>query len=184
MFKLIFFLAGGFLFAASVSVQAALLCNNSRPDISPTTAHFVDNNDGTVSDPKTGLVWKKCSEGQNWNASTNGCDGGATGYNWKQGLERVQTVNAGGEGEAFGRTNWRLPNIKELQTIFEQKCWNPAINFSVFPSTTSDWYWSSTVFSGDNPRGRAAWGIMFNSEGKGWLNKDIGGGFIRLVRDK
>ena len=35
----------------------------------------VDNRTGTVADPKTGLEWKKCTQGQVFRASNNDCQG-------------------------------------------------------------------------------------------------------------
>lgn len=41
---------------------------------------FVDNGDGTVTDTRHGLIWKRCAEGQTWDGST--CTGDAVTYNW------------------------------------------------------------------------------------------------------
>lgn len=86
----------------------------------------------SVKDKRTGLTWKRCSEGQTWNDSSNSCDGELTQRNW---LEASQQVPDG----------WRLPNIKELVSIMEYGCANPAINLSVFPATPVGTYWSSTA---------------------------------------
>ena len=40
---------------------------------------FIDNGNGTISDNNTGLIWQKCSVGQNNDAS---CSGTAATYNW------------------------------------------------------------------------------------------------------
>ena len=40
---------------------------------------FTDNGNGTINDNNTGLMWQKCSVGQN-NDST--CSGSAVTYNW------------------------------------------------------------------------------------------------------
>ena len=132
-------------------------CNNAVP---ATTSDLKDNGNGTVSDAKTGLVWKKCNEGQSWNAVLNSCDGKANRYTWQAALERAQALNNNSEGENFGKTDWRLPNIKELASILERQCYDPSINTSFFPSsffpyTSSSLYWSSSpyVFSA------LAWGV-------------------------
>lgn len=115
----------------------AQTCQNNT--IAPSTAHLVDNGDGTISDNKTGLMWKKCSEG------TSGIDCKVTGvsglifgvnYEWWKALQLAQTVN-NGDGFA-GYKDWRLPNIKELQSIVEVRCSGPAINLQVFPGVSSD----------------------------------------------
>lgn len=146
--------------------------------IQPTTGHLVDNKDGTIRDPKTGLEWKRCSEGQVWNSVTNGCDGIARGYRWKAALDWVQNVNGGMAGESLGRNDWRVPNIKELVSIVEDQCFYPAVNLGVFPSTPSSLFWSSS------PVASLAGGARGVSFDYGYA----GGGFkdsafqVRLVR--
>ncbi len=44
-----------------------------------------------------------------------------------------------------GNDNWRLPNIKELQSIVDFGLYAPAIDASVFPNNGSEFYWSSTT---------------------------------------
>jgi hypothetical protein len=108
------------------------------------TPTLTDNFDGTVSDEVTGLIWKKCSEGQTWNDATNGCDGSSTSYSWQNSLLRAKTVNTNADGENLGYNDWRLPNIKELSGIIDLSQHDPAINTGIFPSTPSSWFWSST----------------------------------------
>lgn len=133
-----------------VSVSLLPLIGNAQicqpENILPTTAHLVDNKNGTVSDPKTGLIWKRCSEGQIWNSVTNGCDGSVNPFNtWKYAFKVVQNVNGGISGQALGHNDWRLPNINELTSIVEVQCVKPAFNLSVFPSTPAlTLFWSST----------------------------------------
>lgn len=62
---------------------------------------FVDNSDGTITDHATGLMWS---------AADNG-----TGVNWKDAL-----VYSEGS-ELAGHTDWRLPNVKELQSIVDYR---------------------------------------------------------------
>ncbi len=69
-----------------------------------------------VKDKRTGLIWQRCSLRQTWDGST--CTGTAKSYNWQQALSQAQALGNG----------YRLPNIKELQSIVEQQCYNPAIN--------------------------------------------------------
>lgn len=142
-------------------------------NILPTTAHLVDNKNGTVSDPKTGLIWKRCSEGQIWNSVTNGCDGSANPFHtWKYAFKVVQNVNGGISGQTLGHNDWRLPNINELTSIVEEQCVKPAFNLSVFPSTPALLlFWSSTP----------TWNVSSDYGHDGLDNKDNGGA-IRLVR--
>ena len=138
-------------------------CDNA---ITATTTHLIDNNDGTVSDSKTGLIWKKCSVGQSYNSGTNSCDGAATAHTWQAALKQSDSV-------------WRVPNIKELRSIVELSCYNPAINEAVFPETSSSYYWSSSPSANGSYYG---WIVDFsNGSGSSNVFKD-GNGYVRLVR--
>lgn len=54
---------------------------------------LLDNGDGTVSDGKSGLMWKQCSEGQ---SGSDCAVGSTTGFSWQGVLQQAQTVNASG----------------------------------------------------------------------------------------
>lgn len=132
LFKFAFVIFTLFTLTPAYSMQ---VCNNETrvPSTSP-TIHFEDNGDGTVTDKKTGLMWKQCSEGH----SGGLCIGTATMHDWKSAIELAhRTVFA-------GYSDWRLPNINELRSIVEQRCAHPAINLLVFPNTASTYYWSSS----------------------------------------
>lgn len=124
------------------SGQVAALCKVGTvyqdTDIAATTptADFVDNGDGTVTHKLTGLMWKRCGEGQAWSGTT--CTGTLATYSWDQAMGATGSVYA-------GHDDWRLPNVKELATLVEQRCWWPAINHEIFPAVPSDsYFWSST----------------------------------------
>lgn len=142
-----------------------------------TTAHLTDNNDGTITDPEAGLIWKKCSEGQSWSSAGNNCTGTEATYNWQQALLRAQAVNAG-TGENFSQSDWRVPNIKELASIVELRCSSPAINNTVFPATAAAFYWSSSPYA---PLSAFAWGLGFNFGNDGVVNRS-NVNRVRLVR--
>ncbi|MCP4118240.1 MAG: DUF1566 domain-containing protein [Desulfobacteraceae bacterium] len=63
---------------------------------------FADNGDGTVTDHGTGLMW-------------SGDDSGA-GLNWGEALAWVEQKNI---ENYLGYSDWRLPNVKELQSIVD-----------------------------------------------------------------
>ena len=106
---------------------------NCQPEASPATtpdSQLWDNGDGTVTDSRTGLMWKQCAEGL---TGSNCVLGSAEFLTFQQALLRAQNINNGG-GFA-GHRNWRLPNIKELTSLLELQCTAPAINQNRFPNT-------------------------------------------------
>lgn len=88
---------------------------------------FVDNNDGTITDKATGLMWQKVDDGNT--------------YNWVDALKYAKN-------SALANYNdWRLPNTKELQSIvdYDKKTF-PAIDENYFECTNPDsWFWTSTT---------------------------------------
>lgn len=144
-----------------------------RTGIVPSTpdSRFVDNGDGTISDSDTGLMWQKCSLGLSGNRCNNGS---ATTHNWQQALEAAQN-NALAE-----YSDWRLPNIKELSSIAEQKCHNPAINSNYFPNTQSTYYWSASPESNGSS---TAWNVhfYFGYAHNHYRRTDL---YVRLVRSE
>ncbi|SES74788.1 Protein of unknown function [Nitrosomonas marina] len=147
----------------------AQTCHN---DITPTTPtqDFTRHDDGTVTHNKTGLIWMRCALGQNWNGAT--CTGSGQAYTWPAALQAA-------EGFSFaGHNDWRLPDIKELNSIVEQACMSPAINAMVFPAAPSTWFWSASPYAGYV---RDAWSVSFGGGSDGAFLK-TGSDRVRLVR--
>jgi|WetSurMetagenome_2_1015567.scaffolds.fasta_scaffold00012_59 hypothetical protein len=113
---------------------------------------FKDNGDGTVTDKVTGLMWQKCSAGQN---NDSDCSGEAGELTWDDALKYCNALNLG------GRTGWRLPNIKELESITSVDRYSPAIDITYFPNTARyrSW-WSSTSLTDSEDK---AWYIPIAS---------------------
>jgi hypothetical protein len=109
-----------------------------------TPSDFIDNKDGSVTDLRTSLTWAKCSIGQTYTSSSNSCSGsGALSYaTWGNALAAADSYSIN------GITGWRLPNIKELGSLVDRSCAEPAINLTLFPNTISSVYYSSTPFKG------------------------------------
>jgi hypothetical protein len=101
------------------------------------------NNESSVYDKQTGLSWQQCPAGQ----SGESCIGTASTHDWQQALQFPLSVNA--TGGFAGKTDWRLPNIKELQSLVAYNCFNPSINLTVFPNTPV----SVFGFVSSSPRG-------------------------------
>jgi len=115
------------------SVSARQTCKDSITETTPTARFMAQDNGSTMLDMQTQLIWKRCSEGQSWDNGTSSCIGSATTYTWQGALEVATTLNA--SGGFASQTDWRVPNIKELASIVELKCYAPAINLEVFPNT-------------------------------------------------
>lgn len=101
-------------------------------------ARFTDNGNNTITDRGTGLMWKKCSEGQ----SGADCSGGSIiTTSWAEGLSICEADTTA------GFTDWRLPNINELFSLVAMVTIDPSIDTTFFPNTIADFYWSSTTFT-------------------------------------
>jgi hypothetical protein len=87
--------------------------------------HFTDNLNGTITDNVTNLIWQK-------NAI-------ADSLTWEGALINADTMLLGGYND------WRLPNIKELQSINNEQIMNPSINTTYFANIGIDKVWSSTT---------------------------------------
>lgn len=120
-----------------------------------------------VTDNRTGLVWRRCSEGQSWSGSN--CTGSASTYTHEGALQRAQT-----------QSGWRLPNVKELSSLVDDTRINPAINTVAFPNTPHSWFWTSSPFVGDS---NYAWLVIFYDGSVYVYVRDYDYGFyVRLVR--
>jgi hypothetical protein len=111
------------------------------------TLAYVDNGDGTVTDVNTGLQWEKKSD----DGSIHDKD---VFYTWSNAL----AVHVSGLNTAnfAGHNDWRLPNVRELQSIVNYENYSPAVSSAFNTGCTggcavtacsctapSD-YWSST----------------------------------------
>ena len=93
---------------------------------------FTDNADGTVKDNLTGLIWQKTP-----NAST---------LTWEQALMYAEGLTLGGQSD------WRLPNIKELESINDERLTAPSVNATIFSTIGVKNYWSSTSLPNQTTR--------------------------------
>jgi len=137
-----------FLALISILLTPAVLassltdCSDAIPGNA--TNRYVDQNDGTVQDRITGLIWQRCEFGTTWNASTYSCDGSPTYLNWVDALNQIVTFNS--DELAAGRAyDWRMPNIKELSSIVNLQCAYMAIDNNAFPNAGTT-YWTSTPY--------------------------------------
>lgn len=107
---------------------------------------FTDNGDGTVTDNLTGLIWLK-------NANCFSV------LDWTLALGAANALNSGECSLTDGSNegDWRLPNIKELQSLVDFGRYNPAFpSDHPFSGVLSGSYWSSTS---DADGSSDAWGL-------------------------
>lgn len=167
-----------FVLAALLAAGPALAqqsCPAGYPATTP-DGDFADAGNGTVRHLPTGLIWKRCAEGQTWDGST--CQGTADAYTWEQAFQRAAAVNAGSQGWNAGQSDWRLPNQKELRSIVERGCVNPSINLTQFPATPTSVFWSGSPFAGISGY---AWSVLFNGGFVSAFSR-YGAFQVRLVR--
>ncbi len=122
---------------------AEQICNYQSPGY--LVNRFEDLGDGSVRDRLTSLIWQRCTQEQVWNTERLVCEGHPTIFvNWKEALQFVEEYNQG-QAELGLTADWRLPNIKELSSLVNLHCAQPAIDTSIFPETeVQTVYWSST----------------------------------------
>jgi len=132
---------------------------------------YIFHSDGTATQKTTGLMWVRCSVGQQWDGSV--CKGKAAIFTWAEALKLADLE------EFAGYDDWRLPNKNQLESIVEGRCFAPSVALEVFPATQSAFYWTSSPYAG---LGTGAWSVDFGygvvtaTEKSGKLN-------VRLVRE-
>ncbi|MDP5137332.1 DUF1566 domain-containing protein [Rheinheimera baltica] len=126
-----------FTFALLLSIGQAYAADcNDRVAKSTPTDNFVLNGDGTVTHKVTQLTWMRCVLGQEW--QNNACVGEPAIMDWETALQGAVSL------DFAGANNWRLPNVKELLAIVEERCTFPATNAEVFPGLPGGYYWTAT----------------------------------------
>ncbi|MEZ9346212.1 DUF1566 domain-containing protein [Vibrio splendidus] len=127
------------LFAPSLS--SAQTCVDNQP-ASQTDGQFIDRQDGTILDTHTNLLWAKCSLGEAYDIESNLCSGFPTNYiTFQDALAAAADTTL---TTIRSQNSFRLPNIKELGSIVDYRCTQPAINLSYFPTTINAPYWTNT----------------------------------------
>lgn len=155
--------------------------------------YFTVNDNGTVSDERNGLMWMTCSLGQrhavideNVTEGTNAeppkklsiCDGNADRLTWEEANIRVGNLNEKKGGFA-GYNDWRLPSVRELQTLVKRRCSDPAIDLNVFPRNPIGFYWA---YSSDTYFTEYKRGVSFTDGADDYVEKTVSN-YVRLVRN-
>ncbi len=109
---------------------------------------FIDNGDQTITDTATNLMWTSVDLG--------------VAVDWETALEMAEN------SEFAGYTDWRLPDVKELQILLDYSGNYPAIDPEFFSCTELEdnenyYYWTSTsaYFSPADPTNYYAWYVAF-----------------------
>jgi hypothetical protein len=129
-------------FLCAVALIATIL--PTPADASAPDGRYVVTNggtsNGTVYDTKTRLTWQQT-------ISSNS-------YVWAD----AKTYCAGG-GSILGDTGWRLPTLKELQSLVDySQTTPPTIDSTAFPGEPPVWFWSASPLAGSSSY---AWNVDF-----------------------
>ena len=133
-------------------------CVRGAPLAVPPVHHLTNNADGTITDSDTGLTWQQTPDG--------------TTRSWENALLYAEALSLG------GRSDWRLPNIKELQSINDEARLAPSVDTNYFAGAKSLKHWASTTVMNLTNR---AWWVDFQS---GMVSYDDKGSnlLVRCVR--
>lgn len=144
-------IALGLIALAAVAVAARRGAADAPP------GKYTIPGDGTVVDTSTSLTWQRAVPAQS--------------YTWSQAMTYCANPGLPGAG-------WRLPSMKELQTIVDESSSNPAVDSSAFPNTPGEFFWASSPVAG---AGSEAWGVYFDSGVTGGVGT-FASGRVRCVR--
>lgn len=162
------------------------------------TAVLGSNPDGwaCTKDNITGLIWEiKTTAGlrdmgakYSWYSTDVASNGGDAGSNAATAICKstlpscntqayVAAVNVG--GGLCNATDWRMPTLRELQTLVLSDGSNQSIDPSYFPNTERSPYWTSSTYAPDPTR---AWYIWSSYDGHYSADGKSYGEYVRLVR--
>jgi len=141
---------------------------------------FTDNSNGTVTDNLTGLIWLK---------NANVFSGIRT---WTSALTACSTLANGAGGLTDGSVagDWRLPNVKELQSLIDYGRASPALCNAAGtgwwtagdPFTgvvlSASYYWSGTTYAGNTA---GAW-VVNLADGDLIMNNKCNSSYVWPVR--
>jgi hypothetical protein len=125
------------LWNLAAALAAGCLVSAALPALAAAPADRYAVSADTVLDRETGLTWQR--------ATAPGTHTWANAKSYCTGL----TLAGGG---------WRLPDVRELQTLVDTRAYNPSIDTTTFSGTQSSGYWSSSPFVFYGP---LAWVVLF-----------------------
>ncbi|MBI4602372.1 MAG: DUF1566 domain-containing protein [Planctomycetes bacterium] len=138
----------------------------------PAEARFVDNGDGTVTDNCTGLMWQKDTADVNGDGRLSQEWDGGDAVPWCDALAYCESLTFA------DHDNWRLPNVRELQSIVNYGRDDPPLD-PVFGAAAFTFHWSSTSHAVDPVY---AWRVSFGA-GEVYGEDKVNGYYVRAVRN-
>jgi hypothetical protein len=142
-------------------------------------SYTVNGNGLTITDNVTGLEWEKLCNGTVIPECPTINDV-ATFYTWEQAFQKIADLNT---ARFAGHSDWRLPNVNELQTLADYgrvtSAINPVFDNGVDSFTQPSFYWSSTTYE-FNPS--SAWQVLFFDGRVSPIEKTNFALFVRAVR--
>ena len=134
-------------------------CVRGGPAGTPPPKQFRENGNDTVTDTRTGLVWEQVKGGN-----------GSEAVTWQAALSYCENLGKG------GINNWRLPSIRELESLVDEERYNAAVD-GVFGYGSLN-AWSSTSYSTSSTQ---AWYVGFESGKVSYGDKDGSSYYARCV---
>lgn len=150
-------------------------CVRSEPTPQPArfTRDTATSDYPMVTDNRTGLIWQGCAAGFSGDACGSGS---AEKKTWMEAIAYCEAL------DWAGQTDWRLPNVKELQSIVDYttdyEVDHRSIDTAAFPTTPNDYFWSSTTLAAEASR---AWYVRF-TVGREGDNDKTTDHYVRCVR--
>jgi hypothetical protein len=92
---------------------------------------FTDNQDGTVTDQITGLIWQQSDGGE---------------MTFESAKDYASALNLAGQSD------WRLPNSAELLSIMDHGRHGPAMNTEFFTRSEARYWWTHTARADDSSK--------------------------------
>ena len=144
---------------------------------------FQDNKDGTVTDPRNGVIWKRCAEGFDWDGSA--CVGSTKEVSWLDAMKIAK------QSRFQNQSDWRIPAKIEMEQVVGNTSGCSTNNYkkgeyaassmiahSMKGDNSPGVFWSSSPYVGNV---NYAWNVYF-SNGYFFNNSRNDSNYVRLVR--
>jgi len=141
---------------------------------------FTDGGNGAVTDNLTGLVWTKdadCDDVKTWFHAIAYCSGLQDGWC--------------GLTDGSSPLDWRLPSVRELQSLLHYGFSDPALPNTAgtgkwsagdpFTHVRHAWYWTSSTVAYSTI---SAWQVYLDTCSIAPGGKDVGSAYVWCVRDR